>query len=179
MAHLWVRDEAEQLIEVPIESATTALVAAPPYARPGRPDLAPEGGGVGAWIQSARSATGLGWVLITRASERVLVNGVAVPAGIRVLDTRDEIRCADGSVFVFADERYARVEAFPASSAPVRCGRCTVELEPALPAVRCPACGTWYHEHGDFPCWTSVPFCQACGHATTLTGEDRWRPEER
>jgi hypothetical protein len=108
------------------------------------------------------------------------VNGASVPAGIRVLDNRDEIRWSSGRLFVFSIERQVRVEPFPdAGAGSLRCGRCTSQIDASAPAVRCPSCSSWYHEHGEFPCWTSVPFCQVCGQATGLAGDSRWTPEER
>lgn len=177
MAHLWMRDTTEHLIEVALDAEGATLAAGLPLVRPGRLDLkAPTG--AYAWLLPALVARGDTWVLITAAVPGLLVNGAAMPAGIRVLDSRDEIRGPDGRVIVFSDEQMARVAPFPGADHPVRCGRCTCEIEPATGAVRCPACGSWYHEQGDFPCWTSVPFCQACGHATGLAGDDRWTPEE-
>ena len=137
MAHLWVRDRTEHLIEVPIDGASAALSAEPPFVRPGfpGPDTAM---GPAVWLCRGLTAAGDVWVLITGAPHSVLVNGMAVSAGIRVLDNRDEIRCPDGSVFVFSGERLARLEPFPGAGQHVRCARCTSEIEPSTPAVRCP-----------------------------------------
>ena len=122
--------------------------------------------GPGATIAAAREATGETWVLISDVAVRTLVNGEAVPLGIRILQSGDEIRTHDGATAAFSDERLASVVTFSAGGTPVRCGRCTTELEPGLTAVRCPSCSSWYHEHPEFPCWSSVPFCAVCGVAT-------------
>ena len=122
--------------------------------------------GPGATIVAARGATSETWVLVTDASARTLVNGDQVTLGIRVLLSGDEIRTHDGTTAAFSDERLADVVTFSAGGAPVRCGRCTTELETGLTAVRCPSCSSWYHEHPEFPCWSSVPFCAVCGIAT-------------
>jgi hypothetical protein len=177
MAHLWVRDGTERLLELALEEDGATLAAVLPLVRPGRLDP----GDVSrpfAWLVPALEEHTGAWVLACSPAARVLVNGISVPAGLRVLGNRDEIRCPDGRLVVFSDERFAHIEPLPVSNWPLCCGRCTCEIDPASPAVRCPSCGSWYHEHGDFPCWTSVPFCQACGQATGLAGDTRWTPEE-
>jgi hypothetical protein len=133
---------------------------------------------LGVSIVRAESVTNMPWVLIASPDVRVTVNGEPLLIGVRVLASRDEIRC-DSQTVVFCDERAAIVQASPTMPGGVRCARCTCEIAPASPAVRCPACGSWYHQQdpGDFPCWTAIPFCQTCGQATTL-GEDSWSPEE-
>ena len=177
MAHLWVLDEAEHLIEVPLDGVGAVLSDQPPFVRPGAPDVQ-TATQPAVWLCRGLTPAGDVWVLVTGVPRGVLVNGTAVPAGIRVLDSRDEIRCRDGRVFVFSAERLARVQPFPGCGRPIRCARCTSEVVPSAPAVRCPSCGAWYHEHGEFPCWTSVPFCQACGHVTALASDTCWAPEE-
>lgn len=177
MAHLWVRDKTGQLIEVPLDGACAALSSEAPFVRPGYPDVdaAVE---LAVWLCHSLTPAGDVWVLVTGARHSVMVNGAAVSAGICVLNSRDEIRCPDGRVFVFSAERLASVQPFPGRDRPIGCARCTSEIEPSTPAVCCPACGVWYHEHGEYPCWTSVPFCQACGHATPFSGGACWTPEE-
>jgi hypothetical protein len=177
MAHLWVRDGTKRLLEVALEDEGGTFAAAPPFVRSGRLDPG-DASHPFAWLVPALVGHTPAWVLVSSPAGRVLVNGMSVPTGIRVLGNRDEIRCPDGHLVVFSDERAARIEPLPAGDRPMRCGRCTCEIDPASPAVRCPSCGSWYHEHGDFPCWTSVPFCQACGQATGLESDARWTPEE-
>jgi len=163
MASLWVRGNTGESVEVALGSEAFALSA-----------------DADARISLSRAGAELGapWVLIVDQAAHATVNGEPVPTGIRVLDSRDEIRCGQTAA-VFTDEHHARVEPFPGAAHPVRCARCTCDIAPASPAVSCPVCNSWYHqqEHGDFPCWTAVPFCQACGCATT-TGGDGWEPEE-
>jgi hypothetical protein len=177
MAHLWVRDNAGTFVEMPADGAVVTLVPEPPFVRPGHPGSDPPSGPP-VQLQRALSASGDLWVVISRPEAGVLVNGAAVPAGIRVLDTRDEIRWSSGRLFVFSNERLARVEPFPDAGARVRCGRCTAPIAASTPAVRCPSCGSWYHQFGEFPCWTSAPFCQVCSQATELMGDCRWTPED-
>jgi len=177
MAHLWVRDGTERLLEVTLGDEGATLTAQPPPVRPGRLD-AGDASRPFAWLLPAPTMPAGAWVLVCSPAGRVLVNGVSVSAGIRVLVSRDEIRCPDGRLVVLSDEHVAHIEPLPSADRSLRCGRCTCEIDPSSPAVRCPACGSWYHEHGDFPCWTSVPFCQTCGQATALAGGARWTPEE-
>ncbi len=119
--------------------------------------------GTGALVAAAREAEGDTWVLIASAAVRTLVNGRVSRTGLHVLRSGDEIRTHDGATFVFSISQRAETVPFPGADRPVRCGRCTTELEAGAPAVRCPGCSSWYHEHGDFNCWSSVPFCQVCG----------------
>ncbi|MCX6538591.1 MAG: hypothetical protein NT151_06635 [Acidobacteria bacterium] len=170
MASLWMRGETGKKVEVPIGGRTVALTAGPGVAT-----AAPS---AGTTLIRAGAEPSSPWVLIADHAVHATVNGEPIPTGIRVLDSRDEIRCGPTAA-VFTDEHHARVEPFPGAANPVRCARCTCDIAPASPAIRCPVCNSWYHqqEHGDFPCWTAVPFCQACGCATTTDG-DGWEPEE-
>jgi len=168
MASLWTRNPAGELVEEGLETPGPAAVGGP--AKPVRLSdglsLVPVAG------------LAASWVLVADAGARVTVNSESVPAGIRVLETRDEIRCGACAV-VFADERVAHVESFPGETRTVWCARCACAIAGGTPAVRCPACGSWYHEQapGEFPCWSAIPFCQICGCATT-TGGSGWAPEE-
>jgi hypothetical protein len=128
--------------------------------------------GPGAAIERAPGAAPEAWVLIAGSACRTLVNGRVSHTGLHVLRGGDEIRTGDGATFLFSTECRVEIEPFPGGDRPVRCGRCTTELEAGVPAVRCPACSSWYHEHGEFNCWSSVPFCQACGHRTAAGSGD-------
>lgn len=158
MAHLWVPDTHGHLAEVALD--------------------APGWDGPGVFLRPALVASGEAWVLLVDTAGSALVNGEPVPVGIRALDNRDEVRARDGTRVVFTDERLACVAAFPAGEIVARCARCTGDLEAGAPAVKCPACGSWYHEHQEFPCWTSAATCQACGQQTTVVDGERWTPEE-
>lgn len=134
--------------------------------------------GPGAAIAAAGGATGDSWLLIADPGCRTLVNGRVSQTGLHVLRSGDEIRTHDGATFVFSTERRVEIVTFPGAGRAVRCGRCTTELEAGTPAVRCPGCSSWYHEHGDFNCWSSVPFCQVCGHRSAAGGAHGAPPEE-
>lgn len=155
MAHLWVPDTHGQLAELTLD--------------------APGWDGPGVRVRRALVASGETWVLLT---DSALVNGDPVPVGIRALDNRDEVRARDGTRVVFSDERLACVSPFPAAEGAGRCARCTGDLEAGALAVQCPTCRSWYHEHDEFPCWTSGAICQMCGQQTTLAAGERWTPEE-
>ncbi len=117
------------------------------------------------------------WVLIG-SGRGVLVNGEPLEHGLRVLTHRDEIRAGDGTMLVFADDAPAARVTFEEGRGNVRCARCTGDVAVGEAVVRCPACRSWFHETADYPCWTSVPFCQVCGRRTDEDGDAVWRPEE-
>ena len=132
----------------------------------------------GVHVRRALTATGETWVVIAETGAAVLVNGEPVRIGLRVLTNRDDLRTGDGTRAVFSDECRATEVPFPSGLAAVRCARCTGDLAPGEPAVQCPGCRCWYHEHGDFVCWSSIPFCQSCGRTTGVVADDAWVPEE-
>jgi hypothetical protein len=132
----------------------------------------------GVQIMRALTACSESWVVVTGAASVVLVNGLPIVAGLRTLDSRDEIRTANGVRLVFSDERLAQVLPFPGDRPGARCARCTGDLEAGAGAVCCPVCGAWHHEAGEYPCWTSVGACQACGHVATPGADGGWKPEE-
>ena len=170
MASIWIRNDSGEVVETPLRGWVAVLRAGHGVARGGRRR--------GVMLVRTGSDPNAPWALIAGPTLHASINGERVLTGIRVLDSRDEIRCGPLAA-VFSDEHLARVEPFPDAGQPVRCARCTCDIAPASPAVRCPACSSWYHqqEHGDFPCWTAVPFCQACGCATRID-TDGWKPQE-
>jgi hypothetical protein len=105
------------------------------------------------------------------------VNGRTVPAGLCLLDDRDEIRVREEKLY-FSTENLASVEQFPGSDRQVFCGRCRQLIETGTPAVCCPSCGVWYNESADLPCWTYSGKCTFCGQATALDAGFSWTPEE-
>jgi hypothetical protein len=117
------------------------------------------------------------WVIVAPADSGVQVNSRAIPAGLCVLADRDEIR-AGGEVQYFSTETLAVVEPFPSLGRAVYCGRCRQKIEPGSPAVCCPACGVWYNQSADLPCWTYSEKCTFCGHPTALDTGFKWTPED-
>jgi hypothetical protein len=182
MASLWMRTNAGERVETTLGDRPFVLAAAADADADGRAraaDATPaERPGASVTLVQTGDVPTARWVLVTVHGAHVTVNGEPVLTGLRVLDSRDEIRRGP-TVAVFTDEHPARVEPFPGAAHAVRCARCTCDIAAETQAVRCPGCGSWYHQQvdGDFPCWTAVPFCQACGCATT-TAADGWEPEE-
>jgi hypothetical protein len=116
------------------------------------------------------------WVLLARPMSGVRVNGRPVVAGIRALRDRDEI-VSRGVRSFFSTETLAQAEPFPGGEAPTFCPRCKLEIDKGSPAVRCPACRSWYHQSGEFGCWLYSPTCQLCPQATPLDAGFVWEPE--
>jgi len=174
MAHLWVRDEsgwgAQRLDGVGIDLAglLASQAAAPEnpatHSQPAR-------------LICAGAAGTRSWALIAPSASGLRVNGRTLPAGLCVLDDRDEIRSGADKLY-FSTETLATVEPFPGSDRQVFCGRCRQLIEPESPSVRCPGCGVWYHELADLPCWTYAEKCTFCDQATALNAGFSWSPEE-
>jgi len=118
--------------------------------------------GPGATIEVAREPAGDTFVLVTDAEHRTLLNGRPVVVGASVLRHRDEIRTHDGATWRFSNDARAEAAPFPGVGHPVRCPRCTTDIEVGTPAVRCPKCELYHHERADLPCWSSEAFCGGC-----------------
>jgi hypothetical protein len=118
------------------------------------------------------------WSVIHTPGSSLRINGTALLTGIRVLAHKDELRLRGtaGRVF-FSLERLARVVPFDGVENS-HCPRCQTVIERQTPAVRCPQCGVWHHQSGEFPCWTYSPTCALCDQPTGLEGGFRWIPEE-
>lgn len=174
MAHLWVRDEAEQWAVLPLEQAAFALTSCPP-----QPIVALSGArGLPASVLLLRTgATECTWVLIASPGAEVRVNGMPMAAGIRVLADRDEIRVSSASYYL-SIESLARVDELPASDQTLFCPRCKQEIDKGAAAVRCPGCGVWHHQTEELNCWTYSDVCALCAHPTEMNGSFRWTPEE-
>jgi hypothetical protein len=117
------------------------------------------------------------WALIVLANSSIRVNSCEVPAGLRVLADRDEIRMGAGAGY-FSSEALAVMEPFPGADRTAYCGRCRQPIEAGALAVRCPGCGIWYHQGAELPCFAYAEKCTFCGHATELGAGFAWVPEE-
>jgi hypothetical protein len=137
----------------------------------------PEWRGEGIRLVQAPAPGGSEWLLCADRGHVVFVNGEPVPLGIRALDSRDEIRLDDGTRLVFSAECAAIIAPVPADAGSAQCARCTGALESGSPGVRCPACRTWFHEYGEFTCWSSASACSVCGLETAKAASE-WTPEE-
>ena len=172
MPHLWHIPEASDRWHVaPLDAGRVflPLLRAEPAVNANRP------------VATIRRVPGAGadperWVLIAERGSGVTVNGVQLALGVRVLRDRDEIMHQSARWF-FSAERLARVEAFPGAAGSVFCARCRQAVEPGSPTVRCPGCGTWYHQSESLGCWVYGEKCALCVQATALDAGFRWEPE--
>ena len=112
-----------------------------------------------------------GAVLVSRPDVAVRINGLAMPAGLRVLADRDEIR-VNHERFYFSSQDPLVVEIRNGEA--VACPRCSGMLEPGTPAVRC-HCGAWFHQSDDQPCFTYGETCPLCNASSQLDAEP-WDP---
>ena len=174
MAHLWIKDEADQWSVMPLEQPAFTLTSEGP-----RPidDLSHARLTQGVLLLRAVEADGK-WVLIASADAEVAINGMPLIAGLRVLVDKDEIHVSKLDSYYFSAESLARVEEFPDAHKSLFCPRCKQELAGGVEAVRCPACGVWHHETDALNCWTYSDGCAMCGHSTEMNGTFRWTPEE-
>jgi hypothetical protein len=174
MAHLWVRDEdgwgAQRLDDAGLDLPGLLATQA---AEPHNPAVSAQT----ARLIPADTAGAKSWALITDPSSTLRVNGRTPPAGLCVLDDRDEILCGAAKLY-FSTETLATVEPFPGADRQVFCGRCRQLIEPESPSVRCPSCGVWYNQSADLPCWSYAEKCTFCGQATALDAGFSWTPEE-
>jgi len=120
-------------------------------------------------------ATSDEWCLVVPAGVAAAVNGEPCTAGIRVLADRDEIRGPWGVAYL-STERLACIEPIPASMSGRKCPRSHTALVAGTPGVQCPACGLWFCQSDDLPCWTYASAC-VCGAPTALDGGRRFDPE--
>jgi predicted RNA-binding Zn-ribbon protein involved in translation (DUF1610 family) len=174
MAHLWVQDDANAWGWFPLAAEVLSLPDALPTAGPRTQDGQ---AGHEAILMRSPGAGATRWVLLA-ASQGVLVNGLPLHTGIRVLSDRDEICLGAAGAVYFSTETLATVEVFPGSEQPVYCPRCKQEIAPGSNAVKCPQCGVWHHQSEELPCWTYSPRCALCDQPTELGGSYRWSPEE-
>jgi hypothetical protein len=175
MAHLWVRDEAEQWAVMPLEHAALSLTPGPPRPVASLADARALPANV---LMLRTGETDPAWVLVAGSGAGVSVNGMPLAVGIRVLADRDEIRVSSADSYFFSTENLAIVEEFPASDQTLFCPRCKQDIEKGTEAVRCPACGVWHHQTEELNCWTYSDVCALCAHPTELNGGFRWTPEE-
>jgi len=160
MAHLWIED--------------TGGWAVFPLPADGRVALPPAQTSETVWLERAAGA-GSGWLLVCGGEDDVVLNGLPLATGIRVLEDRDEIRLPGAGRCFFSTERLAEVRPYSGDGMR-RCPRCRRPLEAGDSSVRCPSCDLQFHQTDAFPCWTHDPTC-LCGHPTDFDGRYRWNPE--
>jgi len=119
------------------------------------------------------------WVVVAGLDSQTRVNGIPLSAiGMRVLADRDELSLTDVGSAYYSAEDLAEVVAFAGADRVILCGRCRQKVEPGSPAVKCPGCGTWYHEHSELRCFTYHPTCAFCPQSTALDAGFSWVPED-
>ena len=112
-------------------------------------------------------------VLVSKPDTAVRINGQPMPAGLRVLSDRDEIR-VNHERFYFSSRDPLIVESRQGEA--VACPRCSGMIEPGTPAVRC-HCGAWFHQCDEQPCFTYGDTCPLCGGSSRLDA-DPWDPSQ-
>jgi len=163
MAHLWFRE--------------TVPGGAPQVVTETWSPLQLDGDGLGfgaARILHRATPEGDAWVLLGPPS--VVVNGMPLDTGIRVLQDRDELRSGDVRTF-FSSEALAAVAPFIPGPTTACCPRCKLEIVAGSAAVRCPGCKIAHHQTEDLPCWEYAPRCALCDQPTALEAGFRWTPD--
>lgn len=176
MAHLWVRNEAEQWAVLPLDHGAFTLTSNPPQPvrqRSGEADALSS-----VVLVRTQGQEGSQWVLVAGAASRVSVNGTPLDTGMRVVTDRDEIRIAGSESLYFSTETLARVEEFIGGDQTLFCPRCKQQIDNGAKAVKCPGCGVWHHQTDELNCWTYSEVCALCAHSTDLDAGFRWTPEE-
>jgi hypothetical protein len=171
MAHFWVKDDSGEWAVFSPSKRFLSLPAGllcgsgPVERRSSEANLVRAGGDNAPWI------------LVTN-SRSVLLNGVPLVTGMRVLLDRDEIRAGAACPIFFSSEELATVVEFPGSEKPVFCPRCKLEIASGSKAVKCPQCAVWHHQGDDLACWTYAQHCALCDQSTELNGRYRWSPDD-
>ena len=123
--------------------------------------------------------------LLAKLDLNVLVNGVPIAGGLRILEHRDEI-VVGGSRLLYSEESVPEITTAQAGpgARPLRCSLCRGTIENGMTIVRCPRCLRLFHQSDAGPdaperhCWTYSERCRHCGHPTAMTGESLWSPEK-
>lgn len=180
MAHLWVQKSASGEWEAyPLEKGLGAGEDGFPLSL-GSVEMA----GPGAPVEVIRAEVeGRGnWLVLSRPSIRLMINGRFTPGGIRVLRDRDEV-VFEGARLYFSAEERAIIVPFPAAAdagpgRETRCARCKDPIRGDSPAVKCPYCSAWHHqdEGADRPCWTYAATCANCRQTAGFQQEYQWTP---
>jgi hypothetical protein len=177
MALIWMKRETPAWAVLPLEAERIRLDTEPPRRLQDEAIASSDADGVLLLRQSGEDGTV--WILLAGTRWDVRVNGLPLHAGIRVLADRDEIRIGGMESCYFSTEESPRVVPFPEASANIHCPRCTLEIQPGGPAVRCPNCAVWHHQDPDrkLPCWTYGERCGGCDlQETSSEAEFRWTP---
>jgi len=178
MSHLFLQDAAGKWTAYPIDAANLALHAfLLPAVLGGSPSPLESGRAVG--LLSFRAGNVERWVVMARPDAPLRVNGVPLDAiGLRVLADRDEISIPGAGSAYYSAEALPEIVPFPGADRVVLCGRCRQEIVRGNPCVKCPGCGTAYHETKNLNCFSYHEHCTFCPAATALDAGLNWFPEE-
>jgi hypothetical protein len=194
VAHLWVEDGDNGWCVAPLKSDRYALTA--DEDRPLRPSDSAGGRRSAVIFKYWDTVRGCPrWAFLAGARATVSVNGsrVIMSSGLRVLQDMDELRVGEleGSSstrggsgharrFYFSTERVPEVVPFPGGPHRIVCPRCKQEIREKQPAVQCPGdgCGRWYHQGGEYLCWTYAETCSYCPQRTDLAATYTRTPED-
>jgi hypothetical protein len=174
MANLWQLEESRWVRRLLADDALS-LAAAPQAAARRTRSIELR---IGVTLKRYGTGESTLWVLLSSGLEKVSVNGQPLLAGLCLLHDRDEILIGAQRRLYYSTEELASVEPFPGGNGPVYCARCRQAIQPATPAVRCPACGHWCEQSETKPCWTYGPTCPMCEQPTAFDTGLRWSPEE-
>jgi hypothetical protein len=176
MAHIWIKNKAQQWAVLQLRQ--TALALTPEGPKP-IDYLTRERALPASILLLPTGEADCKWVLVAGSTAEVSINGLPLVAGIRVLSDKDEISFSSlDSYYYYSSESLAKVENFPASEQTLFCPRCKQEITDGELAVRCPACKVWHHETEELNCWTYSDGCALCAHPTEMNASFRWTPEE-
>jgi len=174
MPHLWVKDSGEWTV-LELLSDTFALTR-DPLKPVQRREL-----GTPAEIACMLRCNGAGgehlFVLAPSENTAVIINGIPLASGIRILRDRDELRVGGIERMYFSTESLAVLTRFPGNEQAMYCPRCKREIALQTDAVKCPQCDAWYHQSEEFPCWVYSERCALCDQPSNLDAGYRWSPE--
>jgi hypothetical protein len=182
MSHIWFPQPRGGWTFLPLSGEAYELLVGSPGRLAARRAARTSGEGSRGGVRLLRSSRADGdiWALAASPECELSLNGLPVPAGLRVLRDRDEVRLAGGGRIFFSTERPAAIESYPEpldGTQEGSCPRCKDKIDPGSPAVRCPGCGVWHHQSEMLPCWTYAERCFLCDQSTELDSGFRFVPE--
>ena len=176
MAHLWVKNNAEQWAILPLEADAFVLSTNPPTPARKLPRASESVSKV--LLLRRKLADEISWVLVSGREREVRINGLRLSLGIQTVADRDEIHVDGIGSFYFSTESLARIEPLQGGAENLYCPRCKQLIESGSLAVKCPQCHTFYHQSEELPCWAYAETCALCPQTTNLNAGFRWTPEE-
>lgn len=178
MAYMWLLDSRSEWVPIPLEESDVYYLTtdASRAVVPSNGDRPRDSHGY-VMRHTASDGSDL-WLLYTAPTAPVFLNGSHVRLGMHALRDHDQIRVGSCNRLFYTSERLARVEPFPGLAKTAKCPRCCGTIEKGQPSVKCPTCGTWYHQGGKLLCWTYDKTCLFDKQPTSLEAGFRWTPAE-